>query len=274
MHRKLLVGNELIIYFILAFTFTWSVSLPLILSRFEIINSVPLWLHNLTAYGPFLAAFIVEGIYRGKSGIKKLCTGILKWRIGFWLFVFSAISPIFALSLAIISVYIITGKGVNWDLFGQIDNLPSLGILGSILFCVLNSGIGEEVGWRGFALPRLQKTKSAFTSSIILGIIWSAWHLPFFFYVPYYLNWGIISFPAQMIGLIIASILFTWLYNSTKGSILAAALFHGVYDFAVTTKGVSEYVPIIVGAVFAIWAISIPFIFKTRNLSGLEKQKI
>ena len=96
---------------------------------------------------------------------------------------------------------------------------------------VLTSGIGEEFGWRGFALHRLQRTHSAVTSSLLVAIAWAGWHLPLFFYIPSYTAMGVRVLPGFFLGLFAGSIVLTWLYNSSGGSVLAAALWHALVQF-------------------------------------------
>jgi membrane protease YdiL (CAAX protease family) len=88
----------------------------------------------------------------------------------------------------------------------------------------LLSGLGEEFGWRGYALPRLQARWNALTSSIILGVIWATWHIPFFFIhnQPLYQR----DFWEWIPLILLSSVIYTWIFNNTRGSVLAAALIH------------------------------------------------
>lgn len=189
-------------------------------------------------------------------------------------FAISALSLIIIFIFSAFITYLITGQTINLSLLGELSNSPNLGILPAWLFSLFNSGIGEEVGWRGFVLPKLQKSRSALNSTIILSIIWAFWHLPFFFYVPGYMKWGIISFPGVILGLVIGGIILTWLYNSTKGSILAVAMWHASFDFTTTSKGAPELVSILVSVIILIWGIILLFIYKPNNLSSGQRQKI
>lgn len=87
----------------------------------------------------------------------------------------------------------------------------------------------EEIGWRGFALPRLQAKRSALSASIILGVIWGLWRLPDRLSSE---GFSCIHFVLFMIGIVAASILFTWLYNNTKGSLCIAIMFHAAINTA------------------------------------------
>ena len=126
--------------------------------------------------------------------------------------------------------------------------------------------LSEELGWRGYALDRLQSRWNALTSSLILGVIWSLWHLPLFYIVGTSQYLYDISFLGFMLGTTTTSVLYTWVYNNTRGSIWSAVFFHWIYTFALDTLGVGmtplpadyqwmQYVPYIIIAivVVAIW---------------------
>lgn len=94
---------------------------------------------------------------------------------------------------------------------------------------LLTDGIGEEIAWRGVALPQLLRRMNGVTASVILGIMWASWHLPLIFTVgaPMANN----SIPLLYVLLTAESVVYTWLYHHTRGSILAAALFHALISF-------------------------------------------
>jgi membrane protease YdiL (CAAX protease family) len=93
-------------------------------------------------------------------------------------------------------------------------------------FLVPIAALGEELGWRGYALPRLQGRLHPLSASLVIGVIWAAWHLPYFAYPAIHpMPFGI-GFPLFAITLVSESVLATWLYNSTGGSVLATMLFH------------------------------------------------
>ncbi len=98
---------------------------------------------------------------------------------------------------------------------------------------IFTYGLGEETGWRGFALPRLQKHYDARKSFLILGLLWAAWHIPVFFYGYDTSFLGVLFF---LIGIVSGAGFLTWMFNGTGGSVLAAILWHGTYN-AVTASG-------------------------------------
>ena len=102
-----------------------------------------------------------------------------------------------------------------------------------LIFLTIAAGIGEEFGWRGFLLPRLQIHHNALVSGLIVGVAWATWHIPMFFIkgTSQYeqgLQGGLLPAILGYSAFVIAnSLLFTWLFNNTRGSVLLAAVFHG-----------------------------------------------
>jgi hypothetical protein len=93
-------------------------------------------------------------------------------------------------------------------------------------------------GWRGFALPRLQSEQSAFSSSIILGLAWSVWHLPYWFALTYATTgsvWrSLLAFASMVPTTVAVTILMTWVFNGVKGSVFAAMLMHAAHNSSVS----------------------------------------
>ncbi len=102
------------------------------------------------------------------------------------------------------------------------------------LIILLTAGpLQEEFGWRGYALPRLQQRFNALSSSIVLGIAWALWHLPLLFTRVWYIHADLLLFGLWVVQVVLTSILFTWIYNNTEGSILATLLFHTFVNWSI-----------------------------------------
>jgi membrane protease YdiL (CAAX protease family) len=161
------------------------------------------------------------------------------------------------------------------SLLGEVDYLPYLGIVGAVILWLLTWGMGEEVGWRGFALPRLQRHRSALAATIVLGVIHAFWHLPAFFYKDAYKAMGLAAgLPMLVISVVAAAILFTWIYNSTRGSLLMVTVFHGLFDWLSVSKAGGATAPAIMSAVVWVLAVLVVVIYKPANLSRVEKQVV
>ena len=106
--------------------------------------------------------------------------------------------------------------------------LPTLLIY--VVYMMIFVALGEEVGWRGYALPALQARYSALIASLILGVMWALWHLPVFFNPD--TSYSDLPFFLFVAFLVPVAILMTWLFNSTAGSVFMAMLFHAVMNSA------------------------------------------
>jgi membrane protease YdiL (CAAX protease family) len=254
--------HQLLVYFIMAYVFSWIIGIPLALSVAGKISKLPLSLHYLTAYGPMLSAFLVIYLTKGPQGLKGLFQKIIDWRVGKKWYIF-AFSPI----LLFIIMELLMKNSIDFSALGQVNFLPNLGFL-ALLLWIFNSGIGEEVGWRGFALPKLQEKHTAIKSSLILSIFWIGWHLPAFFYLPNYMQMGLTIFPMFALGVASGAIVYTWLFNSTKGNILMAILFHGAFNFVTASKAGEGSVAAILSMLVVVLAVVLIILYRNKNLSA------
>jgi len=241
--------NYLILYFVLAYAISWSIGIPLALEHKGLMDPIlPDWTHYFVSYGPLLAAVLVTTISEGRSGLKKLGERMIKWRVRpiWWLV---AISPLVIGAVVAAAVSFFTGKPVSIATLGEVNFLPPLGI-GALALWLLTFGIGEETGWRGYALPHLQKNHSALPATLILAALWALWHLPQYFYLfdpAIAIGW--------LIGLFAGAIVFTWLLNSSNGSILIVAIWHGCFNFMTASNAGNGILAAVVSTVFMVWAV-------------------
>ena len=172
----------------------------------------------LGVFTPTMAAMLVSRLTGGPQAVKRLLQRVLIWRVGVGWYVAAWSVPLFC---GVITLLAATWLGVM--VAPQFSLLP----LGVVFFML---AIGEEIGWRGYALPKLLKEQgmSPLLASLLLGVIHAAFHLPLWF-AP-----GMTP-PLYSIGSFFASslcfgVLWTWLYRHTQGSILMAAMFHGAVN--------------------------------------------
>lgn len=261
------------VYWVLACAFSWLVTIPLALSGQGIISPpLPYELHYLSAYGPLLAAIIVTAMTAGVEELHNLAQhyAINRVRLG-WV-AFCAFLPIGLFGLAVLVARLVNGVWPDVLAIGQVNFLPDLGLVAWLLW-ILTSGIGEETGWRGFALPRLQTRHNAFVATLLLWLVWALWHLPSFFYLPSYKSIGVAGFPGFAFSLLAGAILFTWLFNSSRGSLLAVALFHGGFNFVTASPASTGTVAMILGIGVTIAAVLVVIVYKPTNLAHHEKQQ-
>lgn len=238
------MSRPTVVYFLLAYLLSWCAFLPLALQGQGVLSGVPVWLHLVGAYGPFLAAFIVTAWTAGRKGVRELIGRLTHWRIG-WRWLAAAFSPVAVFGVVVLVMRVLSGTWEAASGFGQVAELPELGWLAGWLVWILTFGLGEETGWRGFALPRLQARYNARDASLILGLLWAGWHAPAFFYNYELSPFSVLAFG---IGIVAGAMVLTWLYNSTGGSVLATALWHGSYN-AVVAGGEATVSAVVTAAV-------------------------
>ena len=218
---EFLKQHSLIIGITLMFALTWPIDLA---NAGLLPFNVPFIVYLFLGWGFGIASVLMTGWTLGRIGVISLLKRYLYWRVG-WKWYLAA----FLLSPALIAggVYLNAAvTGVSPD-FSTVMAHEIFGASAYLLFYILPFFIidfianGEEIGWRGYVLPRLQVKYSALTSALILGVIWGVWHLPKFL-----THWNTISFAWFMVHTVAASVLYTWLYNGTKGSLLLVTLFH------------------------------------------------
>lgn len=226
--ESLIQKYPLPVFFLLAIGSTWIFMITDALgSRGIIPFRLPLVLMIVMGYMPTLAAVIVVGKTEGKEAIRALLRKLLITRVGLRWYVLA----IFGLGLIyIVAILLHNAFGISPALPVLSARAPSLPLWQLALyivpmFVVIGVINGEELAWRGFALPRLQTRYNALTSSLILGVLWTIFHLPLFFTVTgsSQADWPFVSFLISTVSL---SILYTWMYNNTRGSVLMAYLFH------------------------------------------------
>ena len=200
--------HPLIAFFLLAYALTWWASIVYVFYP----NPFPVF-----PYGPFLAAIIVLGFTTGKPGIKELLRRIVLWRVGLRWYAIALFLPVV---LAAIAVYLNLLLGAAAPTLGELGEWPGLLIMFPLVL-LIGGPLGEEPGWRGYALPRLQTGRSALTASLILGALIALWHLPLLLTSEEPVPAGAF-FPEIIAGMIVIS----WVYNNTQGSVLLAALIH------------------------------------------------
>ncbi|MFN2302203.1 MAG: CPBP family intramembrane glutamic endopeptidase [Anaerolineales bacterium] len=261
--------HPLLMYFILAYTFSWMVEIPLALKVHGIIQvEIPLSLHYLSGYGPMLSALLVTYWTDGVCGLRDLWGRITRWKVkpGWWLV---AVSPLGIYLLIAVVLWFIQGRTVDLISLGQVDFLPPLG-LAAIPLWILTFGIGEETGWRGFALPKLLKKQNALIATFLLWVFWALWHLPLFFY-----SYDTSIVPGMLLGLLAGAITFTWLYKRTGGSVLLTAIWHGLFNATTAcTTCKTSMLAAIISTLVMVWAVVVVIWFKPFKLLHAKQQII
>jgi membrane protease YdiL (CAAX protease family) len=244
----------------------YVLSFPLILLlRFVDLPFMPILIY--ASWTPNIAAFLVLGlILREKGGIRRLISGWGKWRVRFqWYLV--AISPLL-MAFLIAGVNLVLGGVAT----GETLQLGT-SLLGFLIVSIITGATGEELGWRGFLLPRLQERFTGLSASLIVGVIWAFWHLPLWFLPGY--GWDIVPYWAFALATVSSSVIYTFVVNKTDGSMLMASIFHMMTNYGLNLVGTLGLLPspgetwIIASVLYTLYAIIIVILAGT-DLSRLK----
>ena len=225
-------SRPLAVFFLLAFVVTWAVWVPRA-AGVELGAVGQLW-----TWVPAAAALIAAVLTGGRAAVAELGSRLVRWRVGWRWYAVVVLGPA-AFSFAVAALYALLGgswaAAVPPALRGGTP-LTMLPLFLLVLF--VTDGLGEEVAWRGFALPRLLVRHNALVASLILGSLWAAWHLP--------LVWTegapLFGQPVWLLLLDMTakSVLFTWVFLHSRGSVLLAALFHATTNLFVVSPAVAD----------------------------------
>jgi uncharacterized protein len=268
--------HALVIGIILMFTLTWPIDLA---NSGVLLFQVSPVLAIFVGYGLVFASLMMTGLTLGKEGVAALLKRFLIWRVGWkWYLVAILLMP----SMQVASVLLTSlvrqtpidfSTVYAYKIFGPSVNLMAL-IVPFFLFDAIANG--EEIAWRGYVLPRLQAKHSALVSSLIVGLIWGVWHLP-----KYLSHWNTVSFLFFMLGILARAVLYTWLYNNTKGSLLLTTLFHAsgntggiLLPLAITATGRNLLASIVQLLIEGIVALIITIRMGPARLSRTESVQV
>ncbi len=212
--RNWAARHDLVLYFVLAYLLSWALWPLVILNP----TSSP-----LVPFGPLIAAVIVALLAGGRHELWALLRQLGRWRVHPLWYVIALLGP-FVLAGLTAALAVAAGAPVRGT--GDYTNWRAITFL--FLSTVIIVGLFEEVGWRGFALPRLQLRLNAIWAALVLGVLWALWHLP-----------ELISDPTGqrppvqfLLWALALSVIFSWLYNSTNGSLPIVIICHAAIDTA------------------------------------------
>lgn len=266
METKFSNTMPLIIFFLIAFFLAWGLmglmvaqnygwtGLGIPLEPFLLLGS---WVPNIAAF------LVIAFVLKRKGGIGKLLKGWLKFKVpAFWYMV--TLSP---LVLSVLSIFIYRFLYGIAPVEGVISDPAGLAIM--LIMITVTGALGEELGWRGFALPWLQSRMSALNASILLGVIWVLWHAPLWF-----TGLGYEEFPflAYAITGISFTVLVTWACNNARGSLVIASLFHLTLNISINIiESKAQYV---LAFLFLAFAVIVVWVYGYSRLSKASELPI
>lgn len=251
--------SSLLIFFLLSYLLAWGlmgffiaqnhgwVSPGIPFEPFLILGS---WFPNIAAF------LVIAFVLKRKGGIRQLLKGWLKFKVpAFWYLV-----TLLPLVFAVLSMFIYRLL-YNVTPVSEIVADP-MSMLFLLIISTITGATGEELGWRGFALPRLQMRFSAFKASLVLGVIWTMWHLPLWFAG---LGYEMIPFGAYAVLVMSYTVLITWACNNSRGSMVIASLFHLTMNIAMNILEIRAFY-IYTLLVFA-FTVLVVFLYGSSRLS-------
>ena len=232
--KTFLQRHRLTAFFVLAFVLSWYPWL-LALLRGQTTGPNPL--------GPLLAAVIMTMIVSGRSGLREFFARLVRWRVGTKCYAITLFAPVLICLIAVaLTLCFMPRSPMSVLSLEKLREVPE-----RFLFILLFIGLGEEPGWRGFALPQLQRKYSPLIASLILAPVWTLWHLPL---IGNEFPWPIVApFVLSVFG---GTFILTWLFNATNGSVLLPMLFHAT----INTVGAGLIFPLFSGeSLILLWWI-------------------
>lgn len=224
-------SHPLVSYFFLAYAGMWLLIAPLVMDAFELIqlsDGMSLLLFVLSSWsGPTVAAYWVTGVLEGKAGMKRLFRRTFQFREGLQWY---AVALFTFLSIWIVAYSFLYESAPFAALAAKPSVLLST-FFPSVLMGLLIPSIGEEPGWRGFALPRLQAAYGPVLGTMILGTLHGIWHLPALF-TPLLGPFTIDGFIIFVLTAAAGTFIYTWLFNNTHGSVWMAMVMHAASNAA------------------------------------------
>jgi membrane protease YdiL (CAAX protease family) len=228
---RILRERNLTSYFVLAYAISWILWTPIVFyymgHEAEHLPELLLILGWIGSFGPTASAIILTGIETGFEGVRSLALRFAVWRVDVHWYLFIVLFPAFTRLTSIVVYALVTGVKLEPDL----SQLPMA--ISFFLMAFPFGPLAEEAGWRGYALPRLQASHGFLGAGLIVGVLWTLWHVPGFFVpgmvlpsVP--LDWAVVlNYTLRVVSI---SVLFAWVYNNTKGSLLVSTIFHAALN--------------------------------------------
>jgi membrane protease YdiL (CAAX protease family) len=217
--------HPIVTFYLLAFVISWLGFVPQTLYSYGLFPFTSFVFLILGNGGPAFAAMIVAWLLGRGKGLRDLFAPLLRWRVRFiWYLVALFLQA--ALFVIATGVVLVVAGEPQPDLTKITP--PFLPLI--ILLIQIPINVWEEIGWRGFALPRLQSRHSALLSSLLIGVLWNLWHIPLLLAPDNPMS----SFPLVpwFIGNLALTVIYTWVYNHTRGSLLILTLLHAAQNAA------------------------------------------
>ena len=224
---QLMRQHPLFFYFFLAYAISWILFIPYVLAEWGALQGDYTIFYILHTFGPALATIVVTAAIAGKIGLHDLRQRVRQWYAPWQWYLFILLG---------IPALVLLGIVLQPGALAGFHDLTPLLLVGYPFYFVATffggGPLGEEVGWRGFALPRMQSRFGPLWGTLLLGLLWSCWHLSDFLTASKGGGQGtgwttfLTNFPVFTLAVVSLAVVMTWIYNHTGGSIFIAILAH------------------------------------------------
>lgn len=249
----------------IAYAVTWLAVSPLVAQSLGLSGgALPDWWHAVGAAGPVGAAWVAARVSGGREGLRSWGASLVRFRIGgrWWAVVLG--SPVLLAVVALVVAWLMSGA------WGDPSVARPTGAwwLGTLAVSVAY-GVGEEPGWRGFLLPQLMRRYTPLKATLLVAVVWAAWHIPFFTYRYDFAG------PATVFGFLVAMLAgafwLTFVYLGTGGSVLAVAAWHVLWN--VVNLGAAQVSDLVVGVLnTAMIVLGFGVLLATKGRLGFAEQ--
>jgi uncharacterized protein len=223
--RELVQRHPLTTFYAFSYAAAWSLWTPLVVFRDQVPGGLGILLAMLGSLVPSTAGILFTGVLWGRQGVRELLGRLLKGGVGLRWY------------LAVLALPLLVPLGLGGSILlggsAPVVDVTVVAVLVQLAMSIFpGSALGEELGWRGLALPLLQARSSALRASLVVGVLWGCWHLPLSLTGSDLRPLSL--FPAFVLSVIAASVICTWMYNSTGGSLLVVVLYHATSNLPLT----------------------------------------
>lgn len=254
--RSWVRDHAVLTYALLAYGSSWAWWVPMLV-RGDVVRRGDGWPTHLPGLlGPAVAAVVVTVVIEGRPGVAELGARVARWRVGWswWLLVAGTA----ALALLGLVVPLLTGDDVpGLQAFSRYSGMGELGLAGMLVVAFVVNGLGEETGWRGFAVERLLARRGLTATAVVVGALWAGWHLPLFWINDSFRSFGALGILGWTIGLAAGSVVLTWIYRGAGHSVLLAAAWHTAFNLTSATEATGDVVPAISSTLVIVVAVAV-----------------
>lgn len=251
--RALAGRHPVLVFFSLAYLISWSWWVPLAL-RGEVVRAGEGWPTHLPGLvGPALAAVLVTAILDGRRGLRDLGRRAVRWRVGWWWWL--VVAATFGLAaLGAVQAFVAGDEVPSLADFTRYTGVGSISPVAVVAMVLALNGLGEETGWRGFAVERLIREHDLRWTALLVGVGWAGWHLPFFWLVGTFRSFGPLAL-GWFVSLLAGSVVLAHMYCAGHHSVLLVAAWHTAFNFTSATEATGAVVGTVMSVAVISWAI-------------------